>query len=82
MEEIYSVLESENPGIQTHSHLDMQTKEIPKHTDPSEDGEEAKSDGGSCSVRALSQRQLIGRGRLPLIGQKTKANKPQEAGKT
>lgn len=53
-----------------------------KHTDPSENGEEAKSDGGSCSVGALGQRQLIGRGRLPLIGQKAKADKPQEAGET
>lgn len=68
--------------INTHSRLDMQTEETPKHTDPSDDGEEAKSDGGSCSVRALSQRQLIGRGSLPLIGQETKANKPQEAGQT
>lgn len=68
--------------LNTLSHFEWQAEETPKHTDPGEDGEEAKSDGGSCSVRALSQRQLIGRRRLPLIGQKTKANKPQEAGKT
>lgn len=53
-----------------------------KHTDPGKDGEEAESDDGSGSVRTLGQRQLIGGGRLPLIGQKAKANKPQEASKT
>lgn len=68
--------------IHAPSRLDRQTEETARHTHPSEDGEEAESDGGSCSVGALSQRQLIRRGRLPLIGQKAKANKPQEAGKT
>lgn len=53
-----------------------------KHTDPGKDGEEAESDDGSGSVRALGQRQLIRGGRLPLISQKAKANKPQEASKT
>ena len=53
-----------------------------KHTDPGQDGEEAESDGGSGGVGALGQWQLVWRGSLPLIGQKTEANKPQEAGKT
>lgn len=47
---------------------------------PGEDGEEAESDGGSGSVGALGQWQLVWRGSLPLIGQKTEANEPQEAG--
>lgn len=59
----------------THTHTDRC-----KYTDPGEDGEEAESDGGPGSVGALSQWQLVWRGRLPLIGQKTEANKPQEAG--
>lgn len=53
-----------------------------KHTDPGKDGEEAESDGGSGGVRTLGQRQLVRGGSLPLIGQKTETNKPEEAGKT
>lgn len=49
-----------------------------KHTHPGEDGKEAERDGGSGCVGALRQRQLFRRGRLPLIGQKTEADKPQE----
>lgn len=53
-----------------------------RHTDPGQDGKEAEGDGGSGGVRALGQWQLLGRGSLPLIGQKTEANKPKEAGET
>lgn len=53
-----------------------------KCTDPGENGEEAKSDGGSSSIGALGQWQLVWRSGLPLIGQKAEADEPQEAGKT
>lgn len=56
--------------------------DIHSYTHPGQDGEEAEGDGGSGSVRALGQWQLLRRGSLPLIGQKTEANKPQEAGNT
>lgn len=56
--------------------------DIHRYTDPGQDGEEAEGDGGSGCVGALGQWQLLGRGSLPLIGQKTEANKPQEAGNT
>lgn len=56
--------------------------DIHRYTDPGQDGEEAEGDGGSCSVGALGQRQLLRRGCLPLIGQKAEADKPQEAGNT
>lgn len=66
----------------TYKHSDKHThwtcRQVLKHTDPSQDGEEAKSDGGSCGVGALGQRQLVRRGRLPLIGEETKAHEPQE----
>ena len=48
-------------------------------TDPGEGGEEAEGNDGSGGVRALSQWQLVWRGRLPLIGQKTEANEPEKA---
>lgn len=53
-----------------------------RHTHPGQDGEEAESDGGSGGVGALGQWQLVWRGRLPLIGQETEADEPQEACKT
>lgn len=56
--------------------------DIHRYTDPGQDGEEAEGNGSSGSVRALGQWQLLRGGSLPLIGQKTEANKPQEAGNT
>ena len=53
-----------------------------KDTDPGKDREEAEGDGGSGGVGALGQWQLVGRRSLPLIGQETESNEPQEAGKT
>lgn len=51
-----------------------------KQTDPGDDRKEAESDGGSGSIRTLGQWELIWRRCLPLIGQETEANEPQEAG--
>lgn len=56
--------------------------DIHRYTDPAQDGEEAEGNCGSGSVGALGQWQLLRGGSLPLIGQKTEANKPQEAGYT
>lgn len=56
--------------------------DIHGYTDPGQDGEEAEGNGGSGSVGALGQWQLLRGGSLPLIGQKTEANKPEEAGNT
>ena len=69
-----------NMNMDVHTHRCRCTHRY-KHTDPGEDGEEAESDGGSGGVGALGQWQLVWRGRLPLIGQKTEANEPQETGK-
>jgi len=51
-------------------------------TNPGEDREEAEGDGCSGGIWALGQRQLLWRRCLPLIGQKTEANEPQETGQT
>lgn len=61
---------------------EVSTKSAQGQYSPGEGGEEAEGDDSSGGIRALGQRQLVWRGRLPLIGQKAEAHEPQEASYT